>query len=632
MIKLKGFSLFVMVLLCLFVTHSSWSQTNFSIKIYATDGSGWTDSVTIGKNTAATFGIDAGLGETELPPVPPSGGGQAADFRALDPTDNNTFGQGLGVDLRDLVSNFQRDVYRIAVRRSDPEGSTVTLSWPAGLGSVGGGGWYLTDGAGGAIFPNVNMATQTSFTHASLNTLAGAEVFIVSGDGRLFRTFTIDSLSYAKDSKGKFGKPEKRKALGSEGCFTFTNASGDSADALYVEWSQIITGHLSMDAYTTFTAVDPVKPAKGTYTGTWVQNTASVEICLKGNKGKQLNAKKWYFKKGGAQAGATGPLLLPSSGDRLTYNRPNSTNVGEEIFLQGAFPTGLTIGSDPNKSMTMFKYKDLLKTMVNWKLGILANGTPYCLDTLLSKPLTKFLKAVSPDKMTRYKPSTDYGNRLLIQLAILKFNMAASATNKTEPGFGGLVYNDPSNPLDAMNGKTIAQIATAADHALSCDNSQMGTYTLSDMAATLSRLNAEFSGTFDTTSFGTGKTETSGVKALALVDYLTATAIEQPSQYTGNFSELYDVPKQFGLSQNYPNPFNPTTTIDFTLPADAFVTLKVYNMLGQEVATLLNREEMSEGDNSVDFDAARLSTGVYYYRLVVNDGELQQVRKMMLMK
>jgi len=103
MSKLKGFSLFVMVLLCLFMTQSLWSQTNFSFKIYATDGSGWTDSITIGKNTAATFGIDAGLGEIELPPVPPSGGGQAPDFRALDPTDQGTFGQGLGVDIRDLT-------------------------------------------------------------------------------------------------------------------------------------------------------------------------------------------------------------------------------------------------------------------------------------------------------------------------------------------------------------------------------------------------------------------------------------------------------------------------------------------------------------------------------------------------
>ena len=83
--KLKGFSLFVMVFLCLLATQSLWSQ-DFSVKIYIADGSGWTDSVTIGKFAAATFGIDGGLGETELPPVPPGGVNQAPDFRSIDPT------------------------------------------------------------------------------------------------------------------------------------------------------------------------------------------------------------------------------------------------------------------------------------------------------------------------------------------------------------------------------------------------------------------------------------------------------------------------------------------------------------------------------------------------------------------
>ena len=78
------------------------------------------------------------------------------------------------------------------------------------------------------------------------------------------------------------------------------------------------------------------------------------------------------------------------------------------------------------------------------------------------------------------------------------------------------------------------------------------------------------------------------------------------------------MPTEFALSQNYPNPFNPTTTIEFSIPEDAFVTLKVYNMLGQEVATLIDRDELDSGENYVDFDANYLSTGVYYYRIVVN--------------
>lgn len=78
-----------------------------------------------------------------------------------------------------------------------------------------------------------------------------------------------------------------------------------------------------------------------------------------------------------------------------------------------------------------------------------------------------------------------------------------------------------------------------------------------------------------------------------------------------------EVPEAFVLSQNYPNPFNPSTTIQFQLPADATVTLKVFNALGQAVATLLERAEYGKGEHTVEFDAPALSSGLYYYQLEV---------------
>tara|TARA_R110000868_G_scaffold306734_4_gene568172 strand:+ start:40570 stop:42786 length:2217 start_codon:yes stop_codon:yes gene_type:complete len=86
---------------------------------------------------------------------------------------------------------------------------------------------------------------------------------------------------------------------------------------------------------------------------------------------------------------------------------------------------------------------------------------------------------------------------------------------------------------------------------------------------------------------------------------------------------------EFRLSQNYPNPFNPSTNISFTLPASGEVNLTVYNLLGQEVATLVNNR-MGSGSHSVRFDASRLSSGVYIYRLV-SEG-FSQTKKMMLIK
>jgi hypothetical protein len=89
------------------------------------------------------------------------------------------------------------------------------------------------------------------------------------------------------------------------------------------------------------------------------------------------------------------------------------------------------------------------------------------------------------------------------------------------------------------------------------------------------------------------------------------------------------VPKQFNLEQNYPNPFNPSTQIAFTISKAGIYTLKVYNVLGQEVATLVNRN-FSPGDYTETFNANRLSSGVYIYRLSGENVNL--VKKMMFMK
>ncbi|MCB2200720.1 T9SS type A sorting domain-containing protein [bacterium] len=88
-------------------------------------------------------------------------------------------------------------------------------------------------------------------------------------------------------------------------------------------------------------------------------------------------------------------------------------------------------------------------------------------------------------------------------------------------------------------------------------------------------------------------------------------------------------PDQFELNQNYPNPFNPSTQINFTLHAQGQVSLTVYDLLGREVATLVNRS-MSAGNHSVSFLASDLASGVYFYKLT--SGDVSKVRKMILMK
>jgi hypothetical protein len=89
------------------------------------------------------------------------------------------------------------------------------------------------------------------------------------------------------------------------------------------------------------------------------------------------------------------------------------------------------------------------------------------------------------------------------------------------------------------------------------------------------------------------------------------------------------IPGEFRLDQNYPNPFNPGTKISFTLPVSGQVSLKVFNILGQEIQTLLN-ENMNAGKHDVQFDAGHLANGLYFYELEI-DG-YSAIRKMVLIK
>jgi len=93
---------------------------------------------------------------------------------------------------------------------------------------------------------------------------------------------------------------------------------------------------------------------------------------------------------------------------------------------------------------------------------------------------------------------------------------------------------------------------------------------------------------------------------------------------------ISDIPFEFTLKQNYPNPFNPTTTIEFSIPKAEFVNLKIYNLLGQEVATLVS-EKLTPGNYKYNWDAGSLASGVYYYKLESSKGFVK-TRKLILLK
>ena len=147
-------------------------------------------------------------------------------------------------------------------------------------------------------------------------------------------------------------------------------------------------------------------------------------------------------------------------------------------------------------------------------------------------------------------------------------------------------------------------------------------------------------GTWQFIGFKEGNGTTTGQHEYSFTDNLTSLNTSfayrlKQLDFDGSFQYSNEVlvnniaPIRFNLSQNYPNPFNPSTSISYDIPVKSFVTLKIYDLLGREVATLVNGNQPAS-HYSVNFDASKLSSGLYLYTLKA--GDFVQTHKMMLLK
>ena len=125
---------------------------------------------------------------------------------------------------------------------------------------------------------------------------------------------------------------------------------------------------------------------------------------------------------------------------------------------------------------------------------------------------------------------------------------------------------------------------------------------------------------------GTNRLKFHSYSGFGDVAYLDSICIVHPVGIIRNGNEL---PKIYSLAQNYPNPFNPSTLINYSLPKAGNVELKVYDVLGREVAVLVN-EFKQVGNYSVQFNANNFASGVYFYKLKA--GDFVSTKKMLLVK
>jgi hypothetical protein len=318
---------------------------------------------------------------------------------------------------------------------------------------------------------------------------------------------------------------------------------------------------------------------------------------------------------------------------------PNTANLVDEILRQSGNPLKVGLSGQLDTRGRELAYlrstRQVYVAMTLLNKGLSHTGTPRGLDYYHDH--IQILRAVS------YVLPQYHNNRLLANLLLLQINIAASDLGKTPPGFADLTYNEGFG--NRLNGKTIAEIANYGDSAIT----RWQVFAPGDfinLDNTVAKINDSFSKPLpfdasDTISWIAGsKLSLTGVRPLITVPFLHKVPGTKPRITPAPQQMSEQTPSLFELAQNYPNPFNPITVIEFSLPDPSSVTLIIYNVLGQQVATLIDHENMQEGTQVAQFDGQQLASGVYFYKLVANGlnengaqiNTFQSVKKMVLVK
>jgi hypothetical protein len=395
-------------------------------------------------------------------------------------------------------------------------------------------------------------------------------------------------------------------------------------NGLHVVFSRTVD---SITALSPFPVETRVSSREFDFTGDTIGMGQTAHICGYGSR-YGMRVKRWWWTFNGLIAGPKGGSTLPVT-QQFLYALPNTANLRDEVFLQ-YFPAGFTIGIPRPDAKTLYGWAVLPRSVVIYN-SLYTNGvthvdTPKGFVTYKGRPFIARKVTMNP---------VYHNNRLVASLIALKLNIAASLLAKTPPGLGELIYEEDGNSL---SGLTLSQISLRADSNLTMW-AGIPQSVFINLDTVISKINSAFKGPMDTVSFFSAL-QITGVRSVNDVPFLRPSPNISPVIEAPKTNLREEAPLEFKLYQNYPNPFNPTTAIQFELPDEAFVTLTIYNLLGQEVQTLLDHEVMSEGVQEVEFSANNLPSGIYFYRVAAqlvgeeseSAGKYSVVRKMILLK
>jgi len=433
----------------------------------------------------------------------------------------------------------------------------------------------------------------------------------------LYRTFDQNDLGIKKAPAGKI--------LGARAMFHFINTTGSYNGVLHVMFNAPV---ISLDTIPSMSVS---------------LNSTKKNLDISGifNDGDTVKVSGVFSKKNvdirARWSWGDGSLVQPDAEQATTaipvVVQPNGGNVLDVLYKKIIpKPAGLVIGIvDLTKQNGWIRYKN-----PNPKF-FAHTGIPRCFD-LISTGLggTRSFRGqlMNPQVIK-------HNNHLLGEVHALKLAIIANDARITLPDtpatrLGDLFYDDSTNGGDPCNGRTIRQITTLADSALTFCAQYSGSPNLYEqLDADIAKINAAFNGPYRAIAFSPFLLD--GSASIDAYPYIHDNPVPIPAVMLYKPVSVIDVPVEFALQQNYPNPFNPSTTIRFSLPSSSLVTLTVYNLLGQEVQTVYSGDQLDEGDQSVSFSGLNLPSGVYFYRLTANSVDdptkvYSDVKKMLLVK
>ncbi|MBS4027247.1 MAG: T9SS type A sorting domain-containing protein, partial [Ignavibacteriales bacterium] len=318
---------------------------------------------------------------------------------------------------------------------------------------------------------------------------------------------------------------------------------------------------------------------------------------------------------------------------------PNVANWRDTAVFRSGGKSGMVVGiAQPKETAKFYGW-------IRYKKGT-DMGKFYSVlhtDSAYNSPFDSVRKAGASKKkifVKELKPNAlAYTNPFAQEFSTFKLNVLSSLSEVTPSGFASLRYVNFGNPFNDLS---LVQMYARIDSLLTYyktkklsngDSAYVGAPMLETLRKTLKAINDGYA---DTISFSNGDTVANGrLKFTGTVELFRVPFLRRPfakeqiEYFQPNTSEI---PNEFALYQNYPNPFNPVTVIRYQLSVSSVVSLKVYDILGREVTTLLNNEQLEEGEHELEFNASAFSSGVYFYRLTANNGKFSDAKKLMLLK